>query len=107
MQPSGAKQGERVIVKVDADIEDIIPIFFEKLLEEIETALGSLQQDDYESVQTWGHSLKGAGVGYGFDAISEIGKSLEQAAKNHDSEEVANLVDQLSTYLERIDVIYE
>ncbi len=107
MQQSDAKQGEKVIVKVDAEIEDIIPIFFEKLLEEIETALDSLRQDDYETIQIWGHRLKGAGVGYGFDAISEIGQFLEQAGKTRDSEDVRNLVDQLSTYLERVDVVYE
>ena len=107
MQHNGARQGERVIVKVDAEIEAIIPIFFEKLLEEIETALDSLQQDDYETIQIWGHSLKGAGLGYGFAAISEIGKSLEEAAKPHDSEEVRNLVYQLSSYLEQVEVVYE
>ena len=107
MQPNGATPGERIIVKVDAEIEAIIPIFFEKLLEEIETALDSLQQEDYETIQIWGHSLKGAGIGYGFAAISEIGKSLEQAAKPHSSEEVRKLVDWLSSYLERVEVIYE
>ena len=79
MQRSQVEQGKKVIVKVDAEIKDIIPIFFEKLLEEIESALDSLQKDDYESIQIWGHSLKGAGVGYGFDTISEIGKSLDRA----------------------------
>ena len=107
MQQSGAKQGEKVIVKVDAEIEDIVPIFLEKLLEEIETALDSLQQDDYETIQIWGHTLKGAGSGYGFDTISDIGKSLEQAAKTRDSENVRNLVDQLSSYVERVEVVYE
>jgi len=107
MQHSEAKQGGKVLVKVDAEIEDIIPIFFEKLLEEIETALDSLQQDDYDDLRFWGHSLKGAGVGYGFDAISEIGQSLEQAAKTRDPEEVGKLLDQLSAYLERVEVVFE
>ena len=107
MQHSEAKQGEKLLVKVDAEIEDIIPIFFETLFEEIETALDSLLQDNYETVQIWGHSLKGAGMGYGFDAISEIGQSLEQAAKTRDPEEVRKLVDQLSAYLERVEVVFE
>ena len=102
MLDSQSNSDEKVIVKVDAEIEDIIPIFFETLVEEMETALDALQRDDYETTQIWGHSLRGTGGGYGFEAISEIGKSLEQAAKPHDSQEVRNLVDQLSSYLERV-----
>ncbi len=60
MLHSQSKQAEKVIVKVDAEIEDIIPIFFETLAEEMETALDALQRDDYETIQIWGHSLKGA-----------------------------------------------
>ena len=107
MQHSEATQGERIIVRVDAEIEDIIPMFFEKLLEEIDTARDSLQQDNYETVQVWGHSLKGAGMGYGFDAISEIGQSLEQAAKTPDPEEIRKLINQLSAYLERVAVVFQ
>ncbi len=107
MQHSEATQGEKIMVKVDAEIEDIIPIFFETLHEEIEAGLESLQEGDYETIQFWGHSLKGAGMGYGFDAISEIGQSLEQAAKTRDAEEVRKLVDQLSAYLKRVEVVFE
>ena len=107
MQPSGAKQGEKIIVRVDPDIEDIVPLFFEKLNEEIDAALQSLEQANYEDIHIWGHNLKGAGSGYGFDPISEIGKSLEQAAETQNSEEIHKLVDELSTYLAQVDVVYE
>ncbi len=107
MQHSEATQSERIIVKVDAEIEDIIPIFFETLHEEIETGLESLQEGDYETIRNWGHTLKGAGMGYGFETISEIGQSLEQATKARDAEEVRKLVDQLSAYLKRVEVVFE
>ncbi len=55
----------------------------------------------------WGHTLKGAGSGYGFDAISDIGKSLEQAANTCAAQAVRDLIDQLSTYLERVDVVFQ
>jgi len=106
-QHSETKQGEKIIVRVDAEIKDIIPIFFEKLHEEIENALESLQEGAYETIQIWGHSLKGAGWGYGFDAVSEIGQALEQSAKTQNSEEVRKLMEELSTYLEHVEVVYE
>ena len=40
-----------------------------------------LEAGDYEGVRESGHQLKGAGSSYGFDAITDIGRSLEQAAK--------------------------
>ena len=103
----GATQQARIIVRLDPGIEEIVPIFFEKLNEEIDAALQSLEQANYEDIHIWGHNLKGAGSGYGFDPISEIGKSLEQAAETQNSEEIHKLVDELSTYLAQVDVVYE
>ena len=51
--------------------------------------------------------MKGAGGGYGFDAITDIGQSLEQAAKAPDPDEIRKLAGELSTYLDRVEVVYE
>jgi len=51
--------------------------------------------------------MKGSGAGYGFDTISEIGKSVEQAAKEKNSEEIQKQVKALSAYLDRVEVVYE
>jgi len=42
---------------------------------------------------------------YGLDAITDIGSSLEQSAKEQDSEQIRKLVGDLSTYLERLEVV--
>lgn len=107
MQPSGAKPGGKIIVRLDSDIEDIVPIFFEKINEEIDDARESLELSNYEDIGMWGHTLKGAGSAYGFDGVSEIGESLEEAAKAQDSAKIHKLVDELSIYLARVDVVYE
>lgn len=103
----GATQQARIIVRLDPDIEDIVPIFFEKLNEEIEMALKSLERDDFEDIQIWGHILKGAGSGYGFDRVSEIGECLEQSAKSQNADRTRKLVEELSNYLEQVEVVYE
>ena len=100
-------RGEEIIVHVDAELEDIVPIFLENRHKDIGAILEALKQNDYESVQTLGHSMKGAGGGYGFDAITDIGQSLDQAAKATDSEEIRKLLGELSTYLDRVEVVYE
>jgi len=107
MQHSDVKQGEKIIVQVDAELEDIIPVFLENRYKDIKSMLESLKQSDYESIQILGHNMKGAGGGYGFDAITDIGKSLEQAAKDKNSEKIRKLVGELSTHIERVEVVYE
>jgi hypothetical protein len=51
--------------------------------------------------------MKGAGGGYGFDTITDIGKSLEDAAKEKNTKEIRKRVGELLDYLERVEVVYE
>ena len=67
----------------------------------------ALQSADYEGVRILGHNMKGVGGGYGFDAITDIGMSLEQAAKEKDAREIRKQAEALSNYLERVEVRYE
>lgn len=106
-QLGDVKPGEKIIVQVDAELEDIIPAFLEEMHENVRAMQEALKKCDYETLQHLGHKTKGTAGYYGFDAICNIGTSLDQAAKTRDSEEVRNLVDQLSTYLKRVDVRYE
>lgn len=107
MQLSNARQSDKIIVQVDPELEDIIPVFLENRYKDIKSMLESLKQSDYESIRILGHIMKGAGGGYGFDAITDIGHSLEQAAKDKNSEKIRKLVGELSTYLECVEVVYE
>ena len=107
MQQSNARQCEKIIVQVDSDLEDIIPIFLENRHKDIKCMLECLKQSDYESIRILGHSMKGAGGGYGFDTITDIGSSLEQAAKDKNFEKIRKLVDELTTYLARAEGVYE
>jgi len=106
-QDSNKKQGEKIIVHVDAELEDLIPGFLENRQEDIRSIREALEKDNYETIRTLGHSMKGSGGGYGFDAITDIGRSLENAAKDKNSEEIRRWLGELLRYLERVEVIYE
>ncbi len=54
-----------------------------------------------------GHSMKGCGGGYGFNALSELGEILEQGAQNRNSEAITNAVNDLQAYLEQVEIIYD
>ena len=100
-----AQQSERALVQVDAEIEDLVPIFLENRREDIRGMLTALDQGDYETIQSFGHNMKGVGGSYGFDFITEIGGLLEQGAKVRHSAEIRELVLELSTYLEHVEVV--
>ena len=106
-QGSKERKGERIIVIVDAEIEDLIPGFLENRRNDVTTLEQALAEGDYETIRALGHTMKGAGGGYGFDAITDIGSSLEQAAKERNAEEIQRRVGEFADYLERVEVDYE
>lgn len=99
--------GEKIIVNVDPDLEDLIPGFLENRSKELETLRIAIGEGNFQSIQSIGHSMKGVGGGYGFDGITEIGRDLESAAKTQDREGINALIEKYSDYLGRIEVSYE
>ncbi|MBF0124277.1 MAG: Hpt domain-containing protein, partial [Magnetococcales bacterium] len=53
------------------------------------------------------HRMKGSGAGYGFEAITEIGRQLEQSAIRGDATAMAAGRDQLVRYLESIEITFQ
>ena len=66
-----------------------------------------MRRSNYSRIRFIGHDLKGTGGGYGFDAISAIGKAIEEAAKMSDSEEILKQIALLKNYLDRVDVVLD
>jgi len=106
MAPSGdVKPIEKIIVQVDSDLEDLIPGYLENRKKDIESITEALKKDDFETIRILGHRMKGSGRGYGFDAITDIGDSLEQASKNKNSIEIQKQANELSTYLKQVEIV--
>jgi len=98
---------KKIVVKIDPDLEDLIPDYLENRDKDIKSISESLEKGDFESVRIIGHSMKGSGGGYGFDRISEIGKTIEDSAKEKNLNEIKKGVEQLSHYLQNVEVVYE
>ncbi|MBT4510907.1 MAG: Hpt domain-containing protein [Chloroflexi bacterium] len=97
----------KIIVRVDEDLDDLIPGFLDNRHKDVETMKDAIASGDYETICVLGHSMKGSGGSYGFDAITDIGTLLETAAKDEDSLELQRWVNELSVYLGRVEVVYE
>ena len=105
-QDSTMPESERIIVRIDKDLEDLIPGYIENRHKDIKSISAALESGDFENIRTIGHSMKGSGGSYGFDEITTIGASIEKAAKENDTEEIKRWIKKLSQYIESIDIIY-
>ncbi len=98
---------EKITVKVDIDLEDLIPGFMQRRREDVKSLKTSLSAGELDKIRITGHSMKGTGGGYGFDDLSQIGAELEKAALAGDADEISALVDRLERYLENVIIEYE
>ncbi len=49
--------------------------------------------------------MKGTGGSYGFDGITQIGALVEEAGKAHNINEIKEGIEQLSNYLENLELL--
>jgi PAS domain S-box-containing protein len=98
---------EKIVISVERDLEDLIPGFLANRAKDVEAIKKALDDRDYDKIRILGHSMKGAGGGYGFEYITQTGKALENAAKENNPEKVLQAMKDLSAFLERVHVVFE
>jgi histidine phosphotransfer protein HptB len=98
---------DRVIVEVDEDLSDLIPGFLTHKRDDVATILEALAHRDYAEISRIAHRLKGEGGSYGFDSMTEMGRSLEHAAATRDDGAATTLARQLLNYLDRLEVVFQ
>lgn len=103
---NGSADGDRIMVEADPDLQELIPDFLARKRDDLSTMMTALERRDYAVLGAFGHRIKGEGGGFGFDAISEIGAALENAAKARDPNLVFKQVQGLANYLDRVQVVF-
>ena len=96
---------KEIVVEIDPDLEDLIPQFLDNCRGHVEKLAAAVGGGDFETIRFLGHEMKGAGGGYGFQGISEIGGRLESAAVNRDTATAQTCIEQLSEYLLRVKLV--
>lgn len=97
----------QLTVTVAKDLADLIPVFFENRKKEIANLRAALAAGDFEQLRQLGHRMKGVGNSYGFAAISDIGKRVEDGAKTADKAGLNACVVEYADYLSKVQVVYE
>ncbi|WP_216831856.1 Hpt domain-containing protein [Alkalihalobacterium elongatum] len=94
-------------ISIDKDLEDLIPGFLENRKNDIKTMQLAVEEGDFNQIRMIGHRMKGFGSGYGFDFITELGKRLEEAAKEENIQKIGIYITELINYLEQIEITFE
>jgi PAS domain S-box-containing protein len=81
---------------------DLTPAYLENCRCNVATMHDALDRADFQAVTILGHNLRGSGGGFGFQAITDIGAGLEQAADAADIAGSRKWIGELSTYLDRV-----
>lgn len=96
---------EPIRIRIDPELASLIPGFLQNRRQDVSSLLEAVQRGDFETARILGHSMKGSGGGYGFDAITEIGGHIEVAAKRSDAVDIRTHVEALLLYLDRVEVV--
>jgi CheY-like chemotaxis protein/HPt (histidine-containing phosphotransfer) domain-containing protein len=96
---------DSILVRTNPRFADLIPVFLQNCRQYIVSMLDALDRSDFATVESLGHGLRGAGGSYGFQAITDIGAALEQAAERADGDVSRQYIGELSSYLDRVEII--
>ncbi|MBA3297873.1 MAG: Hpt domain-containing protein [Acidobacteria bacterium] len=98
---------DAIIVRANPKFTDLIPGFLQNRRQDVIAMLDALDRGDFETVEGLGHGMKGAGGSWGFQAITDIGAALEQAAESADTDASRKWVSELSRYLDRVEIVFD
>ena len=74
-----------------------------KSLEDKAAAMNEFAHDrNFKEATRIGHQMKGSGASYGFPAVSDLGRRIEEAGTNHQGMTLDALVIELKTLLARL-----
>jgi PAS domain S-box-containing protein len=104
-EPQPSSEHDAIVVRVDPLLANLIPGFLHHRREDVIAMRVALADGDFSTLGRLGHGMRGSGGGYGFQAITDIGKGLELAAKSSDHEASQKLLGELTSYLDRVEVI--
>ncbi len=94
------------IVKVDGDLEELIPDFLKEIEDALKAMNGLCEDNDWEDLVRLSHGYKGASATYGLADLSNIFFEIEKNSKNADKEMIRNGLREAANYISAIKIEY-
>jgi hypothetical protein len=98
---------EKIVVTIDADLEEIIPTFLDNRHKDLVKIDQALASKDLKAIESIAHKLAGNAGSYGLDQLGELGASLESSCQEGDKDKVDKLCQEYKDYLSRLEIKFE
>jgi histidine phosphotransfer protein HptB len=98
---------DRLVVEVDEGLSDLIPGFLTHKRADVSAIIQAIARRDFAEIARTAHRIKGDGGSYGFDTMTELGRSLEAAAAMRDDSAATTLARQLLNYIDHVEVVFQ
>jgi HPt (histidine-containing phosphotransfer) domain-containing protein len=83
-------------------LAELVPKFLVRCKQTVEEFRGAAQSGDLVVARKIGHALFGTASSYGFHEMAAIGREIERAARDGDSEALKELAERLDTHVARV-----
>jgi len=93
------------VIIVDESIKDLVPGYLKKRGNDVEKMNSALGKNDFSTIESIAHMIKGSGESYGFKKISQISEQIEKSAQENNHEKIKHLLEKFKNYLD--DIHYE
>ena len=97
---------EKIIVQVDRDLEDLIPLFLDSRQQDLAGLAKAIATENLDALRSIGHDMKGTGSSFGFHTVSEIGDQIEVAAQAGDLQTIRTQFGIFQDYMRRFEIKY-
>ena len=83
---------------VPPELFHLLPGFLARRESEIGELTEFLRLRQFTAIESTGHKMKGTGLGYGFQVVSDLGRELERAAANEDVATIQVVIAKLARF---------
>ena len=98
---------EKNVVKIDKDLEEIIPMFVDNRHKDIQEIRTHLENNDLTAIEVIAHKLAGNAGSYGFMDLSKIGADMEASCKTNDLDSIKAQFENYKNFMDNLVVEFE
>jgi len=96
----------KIKVRINADLQELMPDLFKEINEEIENINSALENDDFGLINRLGHGFKGAAATYGLEDLSKIFLEIENGSKSRNKETIIDNIGRVTDYIANVEIEY-
>ncbi len=100
------EEDEDAVVYVRERLVNVLPVFLQSVDDVAKAIAKAVEEKDFEKLFRHGHTLKGSAASFGFTRLSALGAAIQTAAERRDAVTAAARMDELTAYMDRLEVKY-